>query len=137
MSEKVESGVVAAAAAMAAVNAAEANAIPEEVQTAWKAFVEYMAPVAAKHKLMCFGITCVLGMAEGEKAKLLVLSTAALPNSTDLEAVKNLSVMVVRSLANVCAAEVARIAAASVAEGLKDAGLAESNPAPTQAGADA
>lgn len=136
MSEKIESGV-SAAEAMAAVNAAEANAIPEEMQTAWKAFVDDMAPVAAKHKLMGIGITGVLGMAEGEKTKLLVLSTAALPNSTDLGAVRDLSVMVVRSLANVCSAEVARIAAASVAEGLKDTGATESSPAPTQAGADA
>lgn len=129
MSETTETVAPAETAATAA-----SEQPSEATQGKWKAFLEALDGAAKEAGLVGLAIAGALPEAMGEdKTRLVTFGAAFLPNVADVGAVRDLSIMLVKSVATAAANEAGRVTAASV---VAAASAADAAPAADAAGAD-
>lgn len=110
----------------------EVNGPTEEMKQKWQEFLKGVDAAAKDVGLVALVVSGAIGeKIEGEdKTKLVALGAALLPNSVDVNAVRDLSVMLAKTAANACANEAGRVAAASVAAANAAAPAADEPPVP-------
>jgi hypothetical protein len=109
----------------------EQQAPSEAVQERWKTFLQSIDGAVKEAGISGLALSALLSEQVDDKTRLTSFGAAFLPNLTDVAAVRDISILLVKSAANAAANEAGRVTAASVVAASEPAPAAA--PAPAQA----